>query len=102
MGGMGDDISQQTGQQGGAAVQGQPTLGMYGQAPDLAQQRLAAYAPIFQAGAHKLAPGTMEAMTPTEKGLFQSAANASGINPDDFEAQYRRSRLMTNANALAA
>lgn len=66
---------------------------------DPAAQRLAAFAPTFQAGAHRMGPGAMEAMSPTEKSLFQSAARASGINPEDWEQSYKRSRLQTEVSA---
>lgn len=62
-----------------------------GAVPDVAQQRLAAFQPMFMRGAQKLAPGALESMSPTEKALFTSAANASGINPDDFNQAYKRS-----------
>lgn len=55
---------------------------------------------IIQPGAHKLAPGTMEAWSPTEKGLIASALKTSGVNPADFEQQYKRARLQTGASAL--
>jgi hypothetical protein len=72
--------------------------GVYG---SVAQQRLQAFAPVFQAGAHKLAPGALESMSASEKGLFSSAAKASGINPQDFEESYKRSRLQTGVGASA-
>lgn len=100
--GANQPVAQQQGQQGGQmyAAPNNGQLGMSGQGgPDLAQQRLNSFAPTFQAGAHKLAPGTMEAMSPTERGLFNSAAKASGINPDDFQQAYNRSRLQTNVSA---
>lgn len=70
-------------------------------AMDPAQQRLAAFRPTFQAGAHRMAPGAMESMSATEKALFGSAARASGINPDDWDQSYKRSRLQTNVSANA-
>lgn len=76
----------------------QQQVAQYGQE---AAGRLANIQPIFQAGAHKLAPGALESMTPTERGLFSSAAKASGIRPEDFEQQYKRSRLQTNVSATA-
>lgn len=68
---------------------------------DPAQQRLAAFAPTFQAGAHKMKAGAMESMSPTEKALFGSAARASGINPEDWDQSYKRSRLQTGVSANA-
>jgi hypothetical protein len=67
---------------------------------DVAQQRLAAFAPTFLRGAHKLQPGAYESMSPTEKALFGSAARASGIRPEDFESSYKRSRLQTDMSPL--
>ena len=64
------------------------------------QQRLAQYGKVFREGAHRLAPGALESMTPTERSLFSSAARASGIRPEDFEATYKRSRLQTGESAL--
>jgi YD repeat-containing protein len=69
---------------------------------DPAAQRLAAMQPTIMAGAHKLAPGSMEAMSATEKGLFTSGLKASGMSPDDWDQQYKRSRLQTGVSALAA
>jgi hypothetical protein len=69
---------------------------------DIAQQRLAAFRPTFQRGAHKLAPGAYEAMSPTERALFGSAARASGLRPEDWEESYKRSRLQTDMSALRA
>lgn len=90
--------AQMTGQQGGQAqMAGQ--MGMYGQGQDLASQQLAAFRPTFAQGAQKLAPGSLEAMNPSEKSLFESAAGASGINAQDFETQYKRSRLQTGVGA---
>ncbi len=63
--------------------------------------RLNQYGEVFKAGAHKLAPGALEAMSPTERSLFNSAARASGIRPEDFEQQFKRSRLQTQESALA-
>ena len=80
-----------------------PSLGQAFQAQqanyDPAAQRLQAFAPVFQAGAHRMGPGAMEAMSPTEKALFQSAARASGINPEDWDQSYKRSRLQTEVSA---
>jgi hypothetical protein len=73
----------------------QNTAGM-----DTAQRRLAAFAPTFLRGAHKLAPGAMESMSPTEKALFGSAARASGIRPEDWDASYKRSRLQTDMSSM--
>lgn len=63
--------------------------------------RLNQYGQVFKAGAHKLAPGSLEAMNPTERSLFNSAAKASGIRPEDFDTQYKRSRLQTDVSAMA-
>lgn len=65
------------------------------------QARLNAFAPTFQQGAHKLAPGALEALSPTERSLFNSAAKASGIRPEDFDSAYKRSRLQTGVGATA-
>ena len=83
----------------GSVSTGTGQLGMTGNAPDKAAQRLAGFAPTLQAGAHKLKAGALAAMSGTERGLFNSAARASGINPDDFEQQFNRSRLQTNFSA---
>ena len=65
------------------------------------RQRLNQYGTVFKAGAHKLAPGALESMNPTERSLFNSAARASGIRPEDFDTQYKRSRLQTDVSAMA-
>ena len=54
---------------------------------------------VIKPGAHKLAPGTMEGWSDTEKGLVTSAIKASGLNPADFEQQYNRAKLQTGVSA---
>lgn len=66
---------------------------------DTAQQRLQTMQPIFQAGAHKLNSGFMESMNSVEKGLFNAGLKASGMNAQDFDTQYKRSRLQTGVGA---
>lgn len=80
-----------------AAVNSQSAIP--GGVTDVAAQRLAAFQPIFQRGAHKLAPGALEALSPTERGLLTSAAKASGINPADFEQTYKRSHTFNTESA---
>lgn len=86
--------------QAGTNMNGTQQTGL-GPTQDVAQQRLTAFAPTFKQGAQKMAPGALAAMSPTERGLFNSAAKASGINPADFEQSFNRSRLQTSMSAGA-
>ncbi len=48
---------------------------------------------IGQAGAHKLASGQLEQLTPTELSLFKAGLADQGFDPETFLTQYNRSRV---------
>ena len=79
-------------------VPGSPPIGV----SDPVAERLSAFQPLFRAGAHKLQAGALESLSPTERGLFQSAAKASGVNPEDYEQSYKRSHTFNTENARKA
>jgi hypothetical protein len=64
--------------------------------------RLAQIKSIYAAGAHQLAPGSLEQLTPTERSLFTSGISAAGGDADTFLDQYRRSRIGQGVSNLRA
>lgn len=48
---------------------------------------------IAAKGAHQLAPGSLESLTSTERGLFTSGLDKLGIDTPTFLQQYARSRI---------
>lgn len=85
---------------GGAMAEYQQGQGA--QATAAEDPRLAQIRGIYAAGAHKLAPGALEQMTPTERGLFGSGIDAIGGDQDTFLDQYRRSRVGQRLGMAAA
>jgi hypothetical protein len=75
----------------GAAASGGATSGQTQQ-----NNALAAITGIAAKGAHQLAPGSLENLTPTEMGIFTSGLDKIGADVPTFLTQYSRSRVGNN------
>lgn len=88
---------------GGADSLGLGGMGGIGSVDPLTQQyALNQAAQVAQGGVGALGPQDLEEMSKTQRGTFEGALQALGLNPDDFNQAYSQTRFANLGNVLQA